>query len=458
MIHLADSTASTNPLLPSWPEFIIGTILFVLVFGFLAKLLLPRIQQTLAERTEQIEGGLARSEEAQAEAQQLLDQYRQQLAEARHEAARLREEAREQGAQIIAEMREQAQAEARRVTEAAQAQIQAERQQALTSLRAEVGTLATELASRIVGESLTDRRGRAGWWTGSSTSSSRCPARDGTPAVLGLPPRSVRQKSPKYARKAMSMRGVSRASFAELSERLSAEHITSATVATRLANELFAVVGLLDTEHGLRRALSDPGKPAAEKGAVVGALLHGKITAARRGAGRGGRRSPLGEHAATWRTRSSSSRSRPWCWPPRRTTASMTWRTGCSGSAGWSRPTGPAGRAGRSVAARAGQAGAARHPARGQGDRGDARPDQPDGGAPARAVADRRPGPVRRHRGAAPAAADRGGAHGGRAVREPAQAARRRRWPAPTGTMFTWMSSSIPRSWVEFPSRSGMSL
>jgi F-type H+-transporting ATPase subunit b len=156
MIPLADSTASSNPLLPSWPEFIIGTILFFLVFGFMAKLALPRIQKTLADRTEQIEGGLERSKEAQAEAQQLLDQYRQQLAEARHEASRLREEAREQGAQIIAEMREQAQAEARRVTEAAQAQIQAERQQALISLRTEVGTLATELASRIVGESLED--------------------------------------------------------------------------------------------------------------------------------------------------------------------------------------------------------------------------------------------------------------------------------------------------------------
>ena len=156
MIPLADSTASTNPLLPSWPEFIIGTILFAIVFGALAKFLLPRAQQMLSERTELIEGGLARSEEAQAEAKQLLDQYRAQLGEARHEAARLREEAREQGAQIIAEMREQAQAEARRVTEAAQAQIQAERQQALNSLRTEVGTLATELASRIVGESLTD--------------------------------------------------------------------------------------------------------------------------------------------------------------------------------------------------------------------------------------------------------------------------------------------------------------
>ncbi len=156
MIQLADSSASTNPLLPTWPEFIIGTILFVLVFGALAKFLLPRAQQTLAQRTELIEGGLARAEEAQAEAKQLLDQYREQLAEARHEAARLREEAREQGAQIIAEMREQAQAEARRVTEAAQVQIEAERQQALNTLRTEVGTLSVELASRIVGESLTE--------------------------------------------------------------------------------------------------------------------------------------------------------------------------------------------------------------------------------------------------------------------------------------------------------------
>lgn len=74
------------------------------------------------------------------------------------------------------------------------------------------------------------------------------------------------------------MRGVSRASFADLTERLAAEDITSASVATRLGNELFAVVGLLDAQHRLRRALSDPGKPAAEKRAVARALLHGKVT------------------------------------------------------------------------------------------------------------------------------------------------------------------------------------
>jgi F-type H+-transporting ATPase subunit b len=154
--------AAQDPLVPSYTELIVGTICFVLVFGILGKLLMPRAQQMLAQRTELIEGGLAKAADEQAEAAQVLEQYKQQLAEARHEAARLREEAREQGAQIIAEMREQAQAEARRITQSAQVQIQAERQQALTSLRAEVGALATELASRIVGESLEDaaRQGR----------------------------------------------------------------------------------------------------------------------------------------------------------------------------------------------------------------------------------------------------------------------------------------------------------
>src|ERR1700731_4571517 len=155
MLPLADAAAQ-DPLIPTWPELIIGTVVFVVVFGFLARLLLPRIVKTLNEREDAIQGGINRADEAQAEAQAVLAQYRAQLEDAKHESSRMREEAREQGAQIIAEMRERAEAEARRITEAAQSQIEADRQQALTSLRVEVGTLATELASRIVGESLTD--------------------------------------------------------------------------------------------------------------------------------------------------------------------------------------------------------------------------------------------------------------------------------------------------------------
>jgi F-type H+-transporting ATPase subunit b len=153
---LADSL-TTTPIWPAGAELVLGTICFVVVFGVLGWLLLPRISKLLQEREDAIQGGINRADEAQAEAAQLLEQYRAQLADARQEASRIREEAREQGAQIIAELRERAEAESRRITESAQAQIEAERQQALIALRAEVGSLSVELASRVVGESLTDQ-------------------------------------------------------------------------------------------------------------------------------------------------------------------------------------------------------------------------------------------------------------------------------------------------------------
>ena len=158
MISAASTLAAeaNSPLMPHVYELVVGSFAFLVVFLVVGKILTPRIQKTLAERTEAIEGGIKKAEDAQAEAQRTLEQYRAQLAEARQEAARLRDEAREQGAQIKADLREEAQAEARRIIEAAHAQIEADRQQAITQLRGEIGRLSTELASRIVGESLED--------------------------------------------------------------------------------------------------------------------------------------------------------------------------------------------------------------------------------------------------------------------------------------------------------------
>jgi F-type H+-transporting ATPase subunit b len=154
--------SSPNPLFPpNWVEVIVGAIGFFIVFGVLWKVLLPRINATLEERTSKIEGGLERAAMAEAKAARLQDQYRAQLAEARHEASLVREQSREEGAAIIAELREEAQVEARRTTEAAQAQIAADRQQTFASLRAEIGTLAVELASKIIGEPLADEAGKS---------------------------------------------------------------------------------------------------------------------------------------------------------------------------------------------------------------------------------------------------------------------------------------------------------
>src|SRR5690349_20373823 len=145
-----------NPLLPHTIEIVLSLVVFGLLFFAVKKWVVPNFETTYEERTKAIEGGLKAAETKQAEADAKLHELEQQLADARHEAARIREEAREQGAQIVSEMREQAQSESTRIVEHGKSQIEAERQQALTSLRAEVGALATSLAGRIVGESLED--------------------------------------------------------------------------------------------------------------------------------------------------------------------------------------------------------------------------------------------------------------------------------------------------------------
>lgn len=145
-----------SPLAFVWVEFLLALVVFGILFFLLKKFVVPNFEKTFSERARAIEGGLAAAETKQAEADAKLAELEKQLGDARHEAARIREEAREQGAAIVSEMREQAQVESGRIVEHGKAQIEAERQQAVTSLRAEVGSLATLLAGRIVGESLED--------------------------------------------------------------------------------------------------------------------------------------------------------------------------------------------------------------------------------------------------------------------------------------------------------------
>jgi F-type H+-transporting ATPase subunit b len=145
-----------NPLLPHTSELLLSLVVFGILFYVVRKWVAPAFEKAFAERTKAIEGGLKQAEETQAEAKAALEKYQQQLAEARHEASRIREDAKEQGATIIAELRAQAQAESQRIVAQAHAQIEAERQQVLAQLRTEIGELSTQLAGRIVGESLED--------------------------------------------------------------------------------------------------------------------------------------------------------------------------------------------------------------------------------------------------------------------------------------------------------------
>ena len=153
---LAAEGEASNPLLPAIYDIVWSIIPFALVLLLFWRVVLPRLQKTLDERSEAIEGGIAQAESAQAEAKEALEKYNALLADARAEAASIKDQARAEGTQILQEMKTSAQAEADRIAENAQAQIEAERHQAVLSLRKEVGNLALDLASAVVQERLSE--------------------------------------------------------------------------------------------------------------------------------------------------------------------------------------------------------------------------------------------------------------------------------------------------------------
>ncbi|MBK0418443.1 F0F1 ATP synthase subunit B [Leucobacter sp. CSA1] len=155
-VFVAAEEAAPNPLLPATYDIVWSAVVFLVILVAFWKVFLPKLQAMLDARAEAIEGNIAKADEAQAKAEAALQEYTAQLAGARQEAGEIREAARLDATKIVAKAKDDAVVEANRVTQAAQAQIEAERQSAVVSLRKDVGSLAIDLASGVVGESLSD--------------------------------------------------------------------------------------------------------------------------------------------------------------------------------------------------------------------------------------------------------------------------------------------------------------
>ncbi|MBF9129838.1 F0F1 ATP synthase subunit B [Plantactinospora sp. S1510] len=161
-ILAAEGATEHNPIIPLWQEIVVGSVAFAILCFMLMKYVFPRMEQTFQARVDAIEGGIKRAEAAQAEANQLLEQYRAQLAEARTDAAKIRDDARADAEGIRSDVLAKAREESDRIIAAGKDQLAAERATIVRELRTEVGTIAVDLASRIVGESLADEARRKG--------------------------------------------------------------------------------------------------------------------------------------------------------------------------------------------------------------------------------------------------------------------------------------------------------
>jgi len=155
---LAQEEGGNNPILPAVNELVWGFVAFMLLLILLSRNVFPRVNQMLDQRRANIEGKLETAEQERDEAQKLLQQYRDKLASAEEETQRIIDEARANAERVRKDLRAKAEAEAEREIERARVAIRQEHNQAIQELRREVGTLAVELATRVVGDSLDRER------------------------------------------------------------------------------------------------------------------------------------------------------------------------------------------------------------------------------------------------------------------------------------------------------------
>ena len=155
-----EETNEPKDLYPHLNELIVGAVAFGVLFFFVWKWVLPRLNQALKAREEKIRGDLEQAERTRREAEAERAGYQEQLKEARGESGRIVEEARQTAEEMRRDLLARAEEEARGVVERAQEEIRAERDRAFQSLRDEIGALSVELAARVVGESLDSERQR----------------------------------------------------------------------------------------------------------------------------------------------------------------------------------------------------------------------------------------------------------------------------------------------------------
>ena len=147
-----------SPILPAANELIWGTVAFLILLFLMYRTVFPSINQAFKDRRANIEGKLEQAERERSEADELLEQYRRRLRDAEDETQRILEEARSNAERVRRDLLAKAEGDAGRELDRARQAIRAERDQAIRQLRNEVGTLAVELATRVVGDSLDRER------------------------------------------------------------------------------------------------------------------------------------------------------------------------------------------------------------------------------------------------------------------------------------------------------------
>lgn len=136
--------------IPDIKELAAGIIAFTIVFLVFWRWGVPAIKRALEARQQAITGQLTEAEEAKAEAEELLADYRKQLSTARTEAGKIVDDARTSAEAVRSDIVARAETEAEEITRRAREEAAAEKQRAAEEIKDQVAALSVELTEKVV--------------------------------------------------------------------------------------------------------------------------------------------------------------------------------------------------------------------------------------------------------------------------------------------------------------------
>jgi F-type H+-transporting ATPase subunit b len=153
-VVLAQAAEESLRVLPAPDELFWGSIAFLIVVGALLKFVFPKLTTALEERTKRIQGQIEEAEGVKREADLVLTEYRQKLADARTDVNTIIEEGKRTAESMRADIVARAEVEAREIVARAQSDVAGERDRAIAALKDTLGDLSIQLASRVIGKEL----------------------------------------------------------------------------------------------------------------------------------------------------------------------------------------------------------------------------------------------------------------------------------------------------------------
>jgi F-type H+-transporting ATPase subunit b len=156
VLAATESEEGLNPLVRVVPGLMIWTLLaFVVAMLILRKYAWPQITRILDQRQRQIEESIDAAERTRKEADALLAEYRQRLAEARAQADEIVAKAERAAEVVEREGLEAAKTKREELLEQTRRDIEAETRRAIQEIRREVADLTVKATEKVTRKALT---------------------------------------------------------------------------------------------------------------------------------------------------------------------------------------------------------------------------------------------------------------------------------------------------------------